>query len=211
MLYNGPWMAERDVAVGDFIRRKPEFCRRSDTPCHHRVRLEFSAADAFKAFYKSRSCALLRTRLGQKSMRCLSRPLRQSTVSTKCLKIPPPRMGGQSLHSDFVNLLDLCAIAVPSAFTTNGLPSRRDIDCSRHFAIRSVIVAGQTYMAAAEHRGARCGWVSDLCFLASAFSRQTRSLRGAKLIGFPDRKSVSPCKIQANAERPPSAYRPASQ
>ena len=37
-------------------------------------------------------------------------------------KTPPPPMERLSHYTNFVNLLDLCAIAVPSDFTANGLP-----------------------------------------------------------------------------------------
>jgi Asp-tRNA(Asn)/Glu-tRNA(Gln) amidotransferase A subunit family amidase len=55
-------------------------------------------------------------------------------------------------YTNFVNLLDLCAIAVPSAFTTNGLPVGATL-IAPAFCDQGVIVAGQTYMAAAEHQG----------------------------------------------------------
>ena len=56
-------------------------------------------------------------------------------------------------YTNIVNLLDLCAIAVPSAFTTNGLPVGATL-IAPAFCDQGVIVSGQTYWRRRNIRGA---------------------------------------------------------
>src|SRR5262249_26149793 len=150
MLYNGPWMAERDVAVGDFIRRKPESV--VEVTRHAIMSASrFSAADAFKAFYRIKELRVA-TNATWSEVDAMLVPTTPTIYSVdEVLKDPAATNGRLSHYTNFVNLLDLCAIAVPSAFTTNGLPVGATL-IAPAFCDQGVIVAGQTYMAAVEHR-----------------------------------------------------------
>jgi allophanate hydrolase len=151
MLYNGPWMAERDVAVGDFIRRKPESV--VEVTRHAIMSAsKFSAADAFKAFYRIKELRVA-TNATWSEVDAMFVPTTPTIYRVdEVLKDPAATNGRLSHYTNFVNLLDLCAIAVPSAFTTNGLPVGATL-IAPAFCDQGVIVAGQTYMAAAEHQG----------------------------------------------------------
>lgn len=151
MLYNGPWMAERDVAVGDFIRRKPESVvevTRNAIMSASR----FSAADAFRAFYRIKELRVV-TRATWSEVDAIFVPTTPTIYRVdEVLKDPAATNGRLSHYTNFVNLLDLCAIAVPSGFTENGLPVGATL-IAPAFCDRGVIAAGQSYMAAAKHRG----------------------------------------------------------
>src|SRR5215471_12088016 len=151
MLYNGPWMAERDVAVGDFIRRKPESV--VEVTRHAIMSAsKFSAADAFKAFYRIKELRVA-TNATWSKVDAMFVPTTPTIYRVdEVLKDPAATNGRLSQYTNFVNLLDLCAIAVPSAFSTNGLPVGATL-IAPAFCDQGVIVAGQTYMAAAEHQG----------------------------------------------------------
>ena len=151
MLYNGPWMAERDIAVGDFIRRKPDFVvevTRNAIISASR----FSAADAFKAYYRIKELRVA-TRATWSEVDAIFVPTTPTIFRVdEVLKDPVVTNGRLSHYTNFLNLLDLCAIAVPSGFAPNGLPIGATL-IAPAFHDRSVIAAGRTYMAATENRG----------------------------------------------------------
>jgi allophanate hydrolase len=151
MLYNGPWMAERDVAVGDFIRRKPESVvevTRNAIMSASR----FSAADAFKAYYRIKELRVS-IRPTWSKVDAIFVPTAPTIYRVdEVLKDPAATNGRLSHYTNFVNLLDLCAIAVPSGFNANGLPVGATF-IAPAFHDRDLIAAGRTYMAAAKSRG----------------------------------------------------------
>ena len=129
MLYNEPWMAERD-AVGDFIRCKPESV--VEVTRHAIMSAsKFSAADAFKAFYRIKELRVA-TNATWSEVDAIFVPTTPTIYRIdEVLKDPAATNGRLSHYTNFVNLLDLCAVAVPSAFYHKWTSSRRDIDCSR--------------------------------------------------------------------------------
>ena len=151
MLYNGPWIAERYVAVGDFIRRKPESVvevTRNAIMSASR----FSAVDAFKAFYRIKELRVITSATWSK-VDAIFVPTTPTIYRVdEVLKEPATTNGRLGHYTNFVNLLDLCAIAVPSGYTANGLPVGATL-IAPAFCDRGLIAAGQTYVAAAKHRG----------------------------------------------------------
>lgn len=149
MLYSGPWMAERDVAVGDFIRRKPESVIEVTRDAIMGAS-RFSAADAFKAFYRLKELRRS-TRATWSEVDAIFVPTTPTIYRVdEVLKEPAVMNARLSHYTNFVNLLDLCAIAVPSGFTANGLPVGATL-IAPAFCDRAVIATGQAYVAAAQH------------------------------------------------------------
>jgi allophanate hydrolase len=151
MLYNGPWMAERDVAVGDFIRRKPnsvvEVTRNAIMSASR-----FSAADTFKAYYRIKELRVA-TRTTWSEVDAIFVPTTPTIYRVdEVLKDPAATNGRLSHYTNFLNLLDLCAVAVPSGLAPNRLPVGVTL-IAPAFHDRGVIAAGRTYMAAKENRG----------------------------------------------------------
>ena len=143
MLYNGPWMAERDVAVGDFIRRKPEavieVTRKAILGSSR-----FSAADAFKAYYRIRELRVT-ARATWSELDAIFVPTTPTIYRIEeVLQDPAGTNGRLSHYTNFVNLLDLCGVAVPSGFTANKLPAGATF-MAPAFQDQSILAAASLY------------------------------------------------------------------
>src|SRR5262249_32990462 len=111
-LYNGPWMAERDVSAGDFIRCKPESVRALS---RHVIMSssKFSAADGFKALYRIKELRVVANATWSEVDAMLVRTPPTIYPVDEVLEDPAAMNGRLSHYPNFVNLLDLCAVAVP--------------------------------------------------------------------------------------------------
>ena len=121
LLYEGPWVTERWVAIGEFISEKPQ-------AVHPVVRgiieqgKHFSAADQFRAEYRRE--ALLKTiHKVFETIDALLVPTCPTFPSRKAVAAEPVvRNSELGRYTNFVNLADLCALALPAGFRTDGLP-----------------------------------------------------------------------------------------
>jgi allophanate hydrolase len=122
MMFDGPWVAERLHAVGDYVRDHPD----SVLPVTREIILgaiRYSAADAFAAEYRLRA---LKQRVGEifADIDALVVPTTATIPTIAELQADPvdrnTRMG---TYSYFVNLLDLAACAIPNGFRADGLPA----------------------------------------------------------------------------------------
>ncbi|MBA0190844.1 allophanate hydrolase [Pectobacterium carotovorum] len=120
-LYQGPWVAERTVAVGDMLQQ-PE---NMDPVVHGIVASgeRFSAVEAFKAEY-------LRAELARQIQQTLASfdalvvPTSPTIHSIEAMKQEPVRYNSQlGTYTNFTNLADLSALALPASFRTDGLPA----------------------------------------------------------------------------------------
>jgi allophanate hydrolase len=121
MMFDGPWVAERLHAVGDYVRSHPN----SVLPVTREIILgadRYSAADAFAAEYRLRALEQ-RTRDIFADIDALVVPTTATIPTVAELEADPigrnTRMG---TYSYFVNLLDLAACAVPNGLRPDGLP-----------------------------------------------------------------------------------------
>ena len=121
LLYEGPWVAERVAAVGDFIARRPE-------EVHPVTRmiisqgLQRSAVEAFRGLYRLAELSA-QTRKVFADVDMLMVP----TVPTACTvaEVEADPIGPNSklgTYTNFVNLLDLAGFAVPVSLTADGTP-----------------------------------------------------------------------------------------
>ena len=121
LLYEGPWVAERYLAIKEFIESKPE----AVFPVTREITLggaRPSAADAFAATYRLRD---LGRRCDQvwNSVDALLLPTAPSHPSiADMLKEPIARNSELGLYTNFMNLLDYSGVAVPFAMLPDGLP-----------------------------------------------------------------------------------------
>ncbi|ULS46876.1 allophanate hydrolase [Pectobacterium carotovorum] len=120
-LYQGPWVAERTVAVGDMLQQ-PE---NMDPVVHGIVASgeRFSAVEAFKAEY-------LRAELARQIQQTLASfdalvvPTSPTIHTREAMKQEPVRYNSQlGTYTNFTNLADLSALALPAPFRTDGLPA----------------------------------------------------------------------------------------
>ncbi|MGI4789280.1 MAG: allophanate hydrolase [Janthinobacterium lividum] len=121
LLYSGPWVAERLAALGDFIESHAE-------DMHPVVRgiitggARFSAVDAFLAQYKLEGLRRRTSALWDKADLMLL-PTTGTIYTLADVEADPIRLNSNlGCYTNFVNLLDLAAVALPAGFRPNGLP-----------------------------------------------------------------------------------------
>ncbi len=121
LLYQGPWVAERWAALREFHSQHPD----AFFPVTRRIvegANALSAADAFDGFYKlaalqRRASAEWRT-MDAMLLPTAPRPYTVAEVAAEPVLFNS-RLG---TYTNFVNLLDLSAIAVPAGMRSDGLP-----------------------------------------------------------------------------------------
>jgi allophanate hydrolase len=122
LLYEGPWVAERRAAIRSFMDAQPGAVH----PVTRRILMQadsISAADTFEAFYKL--AALRRqseaTWQAVDALAVPTCPIAPTLDEMAADPIGPnSRLG---TYTNFVNLLDLCGLAVPGPFRTDGFPA----------------------------------------------------------------------------------------
>jgi allophanate hydrolase len=121
LLYEGPWLAERYVAIREFIGSKPEALHPVTRAIIEKGRAP-SAADAFAAMYR---LADLRRAVEPilESVAAIVTPTAGTIYRIAELEADPLRPNSRlGYYTNFMNLLDLSAIALPAGFTAAGLP-----------------------------------------------------------------------------------------
>lgn len=120
-LYQGPWVAERTASVGEMLQHPEQM----DPTVHTIISagLNYSAVDAFNAEY-------LRAALAQKIQHALSDvdalvvPTSPTIHTLEEMKQEPILFNSQfGTYTNFTNLADLCALALPAPFRADGLPA----------------------------------------------------------------------------------------
>ena len=122
LLYAGPWVAERRWALGKFFDEKP-------ADIHPVVReiiggaAKHDAVAAFDAQYKLQTL-IQKTRAVWQQLDVLLLPTTGTTYRIADVLADPIKLNSNLGHyTNFVNLLDLAALAVPAGFRAgNGLP-----------------------------------------------------------------------------------------
>jgi allophanate hydrolase len=121
LLYAGPWVAERLVAVGKFFYDRPEAFH----PITHAIlaRAEkFSASDAFAAQYQLRALARHTAAVWQQ-VDLLALPTTGTIYTLHEIAADPVNLNTNlGYYTNFVNLLGLSALALPAGCTHVGLP-----------------------------------------------------------------------------------------
>jgi allophanate hydrolase len=121
LLYQGPWVAERFAAVGEFLKQ--------DLPGINDVvknivnsGIEGSAVDAFKAEYRRKELVRKIERIF-KDVDALFVPTAPRFPTLADVENEPVTVNSQlGTYTNFVNLADLTAIALPAKMRTDGLP-----------------------------------------------------------------------------------------
>ena len=114
LLYDGPWVAERYISVRSLIASAPEAMH----PVTRQIILGGAhpgAVDAFKAFYQLEELRRVRDHtFGEIDMLALQTVPTVYTVA-QVLADPIGLNSRLGTYTNFVNLLDLCALAVPAS------------------------------------------------------------------------------------------------
>ena len=122
LLYAGPWVAERLVAVGKFFYDRPEAFH----PVTRAILAsaeKFSAGDAFAAQYQLRTLAR-RSEAVWQQVDLLALPTTGTIYTLQEVAADPINVNTTlGYYTNFVNLLGLSALALPAGFTSSGLPA----------------------------------------------------------------------------------------
>ncbi len=121
MLYDGAWIAERYAAIHDMMTSRPEAVHPVTRAIIAKAEGQ-SAVDAFAGIYRlaelRRACAPI---LAAADMLCVPTI---PTFATRADLMADPVTPNSNLgtYTNFVNLLDLCALAVPTGPRSDGRP-----------------------------------------------------------------------------------------
>jgi allophanate hydrolase len=121
LLYDGPWVAERYAAVGAFIAAHPG----DVDPSVRAVVMRGRDVGAVAAFEGAQRLAELRaaTRpVWERADALLLPTVPTLFTAAQIAEEPIARNAQLGVYSNFANLLDLCAIAVPAGARADGLP-----------------------------------------------------------------------------------------
>lgn len=121
LLYAGPWVAERLAAIAPFLESHA-----ADMDARVREIVsgasKYSAVDAYRAEYRLRELRRA-TESEWERMDVLLLPTTGTIYTHEQIAADPTRLNTNlGYYTNFVNLLDLAAVAVPAGFRTNGLP-----------------------------------------------------------------------------------------
>jgi allophanate hydrolase len=121
-LYEGPWVAERYAAVKSLIESDPDALLPVTRAIIEGAR-KFDAVAAFEAFYRLADQKRKTSRVWSE-FDAMVVPTAPRLYTVKEVEADPVRLNSRlGTYTNFVNLLDLCAIAVPSGVRGDGLPS----------------------------------------------------------------------------------------
>jgi allophanate hydrolase len=121
LLYGGPWVAERYLAIKEFFDRHAE----AVFPVTREIiggAAKYTASDGFAAQYRLEE---LRRRVEPvwESIDVLVTPTAGTIYTIEEVNADPIRLNTNlGYYTNFMNLLDLAAVAVPAGFQKNGLP-----------------------------------------------------------------------------------------
>ena len=122
LLYDGPWVAERTAALRDIVEQRADILHPT-TRIILEAGLDRRTVDAFDAFHRLALARRLADDLFSR-VNALLLPTAPTTPSLADLRSDPigpnSRLG---VFTNFVNLCDLAAIAVPTGLDVHGLPT----------------------------------------------------------------------------------------
>jgi allophanate hydrolase len=121
LLYEGPWVAERYLTVKALVASAPE----SMHPVTRQVLLagaHGSAADAFAAYYQLEDLRRVRDHTFR-TIDTLALPTAPTIYKIEDVLKDPIQLNSRlGTYTNFVNLLDLCGLAVPASIREDGTP-----------------------------------------------------------------------------------------
>jgi allophanate hydrolase len=159
LLYEGPWIAERYLVIRDLLASSPEAIH----PVTREITLtgsRLSAADTFAALYRLQ---ILRRTADHAfaGIDAMVLPTAPTSYSTAQVLANPIELNSRlGTYSNFVNLLDLCGLALPSSIRPDEIP----------FGITLLAPAGQD---------------AFLASIGRVFQAQTKLTLGAKGVTLP--------------------------
>ena len=204
LLYAGPWVAERHIATSPLITESPE----SFLPETRKIISggnDPSARDAFLAYYKLAELRREADKIWQ-SFDLMALPTTGSIYTKEAISKDPIELNTKlGRYTNFMNLLDLCGCAVPTAFREDGLPAGLTLFAPA-FHDREVL-----WWAGEIHRNAETGAGLEIEFEPQSFlhteQRETMDLFvcGSHMSGLPLNSQLTQlgAKFLCNVETSP--------
>jgi allophanate hydrolase len=120
LLYEGPWVAERYAAIQTFFDEKPEAIFHVTKQIISNA-AKFSAADTFNAMYKLKALQR-KSEAVWRDIDVLVTPTAGTIYTIAEVQADPVQTNTNlGYYTNFMNLLDMAAIAVPTGFYGNGI------------------------------------------------------------------------------------------
>lgn len=121
LLYEGPWVAERYLVIKNLLASAPEMIHpvtREITAAGARL----TAADTFSALYRLQGLRKIAERTFA-NIDALVLPTAPTAYTTAQVLANPIELNSRlGTYTNFVNLLDLCGLAVPASMRADGIP-----------------------------------------------------------------------------------------
>lgn len=121
LLYEGPWVAERYLVIKNLLASAPDSIHpvtREITAAGARL----TAADTFSALYRLQGLRKIAERTFA-NIDALVLPTAPTAYTTAQVLANPIELNSRlGTYTNFVNLLDLCGLAVPAAMRADGIP-----------------------------------------------------------------------------------------
>ena len=121
LLYEGPWVAERYLVIRNLLASSPDAIH----PVTREIAAggaRLTAADTFAALYRLQALRRIAERAFA-NIDALVLPTAPTVYSTAQVLANPVELNSRlGTYTNFVNLLDLCGLAVPAAIRPDGIP-----------------------------------------------------------------------------------------
>ncbi len=121
LLYEGPWVAERYLVIRDLLASSPNAIH----PVTREITIagaRLSAADTFAALYRLQALRRVAERAFA-GIDALVLPTAPTAYTTAQVLANPVELNSRlGTYTNFVNLLDLCGLALPAAMRPDGIP-----------------------------------------------------------------------------------------
>ena len=221
LLYDGPWVAERYAATKPMIEKDPGALHPVTRAIIEGAR-KFDAVAAFEASYKLASLRR-QAKAAWMAFDAMAVPTIPRFYTVAEVKADPIRLNSRlGTYTNFVNLLDLAAIACPSGMRGDGLPSNLTLigpsgadgylaGLAAQIQARSGVPMGATGLAVPSPAPAPaapvCGRIAlavvgahlaglplnpELVALGGAFLREAKTTGDYRLYALPDSKPPKP-------------------
>ncbi len=169
LLYEGPWVAERYLIIRDLLADNPEAVH----PVTREITLkgkDITAADTFAALYRLQALRGIAARAFG-AVDALVLPTAPTAYSVAQVLANPVELNSRlGTYTNFVNLLDLCGLAIPAAMRADGIA----------FGITLLAPGGQDALLAS---------------IGRVFHAETRLPVGAKGVAHPPLAALPPVVV----------------
>jgi len=184
LLYEGPWVAERIAAIGDFSATHPEAL----VPVLRKVlqgAAAMSAVDTFKAMYRLAELRRQTDTVWEQADMLLT-PAAATIYRIEKVESDPIALNSRlGYYTNFANLLDLAAANIPGGFRDDGLPFGLSLIAPAYSDRALAGVGGRMHAAL----GVPAGATKRVLPVASVSTHASRMVRlavvGAHLSGLP--------------------------